>query len=84
MIITDNNDALQGTEYKTLIAEAHSDFQQSVINGISKLRESGFSKQRAIEILLTFVRQKDPVPSDDEVRIYIYFRYKNTNGLEGR
>lgn len=67
MIITDNNDALQGTEYKTLIAEAHSDFQQSVINGISKLRESGFSKQRAIEILLTFVRQKDPVPSDDEI-----------------
>lgn len=72
MIITDNNDALQGAEYKTLIAEAHSDFQQSVINGISKLRESGFSKQRAIEILLTFVRQKDPVPSDDEVRIYLF------------
>lgn len=67
LTVNDTNDDLQGNEYKTLIAEAHSDFQQSVINGISKLRESGFSKQRAIEILLTFVRQKDPIPSDDEI-----------------
>jgi hypothetical protein len=68
-----SNDTFNGiTEHKALIAEAHSEFQQSVIHGISKLRESGVSKQRAIEILLTFLRQDDDVPTDEEIFQVMY------------
>ena len=66
-----NNINRNHTEHKAFLAEAHTDFQHSVTNGISKLRESGFSKQRAIEILLKFIRQQDDVPKDDEVRVFI-------------
>jgi hypothetical protein len=62
-----NNINRNVTEHKAFLAEAHTDFQHSVTNGISKLRESGFSKQRAIEILLKFIRQQDDVPKDDEI-----------------
>lgn len=66
-----NNTSIEDTEHKALLAEAHTDFQYSVINGISKLRESGFSKQRAIEILLKFIRQQDDVPNDNEVSVFL-------------
>jgi len=67
-----NNISRNDTEQKAFLAEAHTDFQHSVTNGISKLRESGFSKQRAIEILLKFIRQQDDVPKDDEVSVLFF------------
>lgn len=52
------------------LEKAHARFRKCVSNGISSLRESGFSRQRAIEVLLKHIRQQDELPNDNEVRYF--------------